>query len=75
MRIIYMGTPDFAVNALVSLVDAGHEVVACYTQPDKPKGRSKVLQPTPVKVKAFEYGNEMRRGGKVEQVTTSADER
>ena len=56
MRIIYMGTPDFAVNALVSLVDAGHEVVACYTQPDKPKGRSKVLQPTPVKVKAFEYG-------------------
>ena len=56
MRIIYMGTPDFAVNALVSLVDAGHEVVACYTQPDKPKGRSKALQPTPVKVKAFEYG-------------------
>ena len=51
-----MGTPDFAVNALVSLVDAGHEVVACYTQPDKPKGRSKALQPTPVKVKAFEYG-------------------
>lgn len=56
MRIIYMGTPDFAVNALVSLVDAGHEVVACYTQPDKPKGRSKALQPTPVKVKALEYG-------------------
>ena len=56
MRIIYMGTPDFAVNALVRLVDAGHEVVACYTQPDKPKGRSKALQPTPVKVKALEYG-------------------
>ncbi len=55
MKIIYMGTPDFAVKALESLVKAGHEIVACYTQPDKPKGRSKALQPTPVKVKALEY--------------------
>ncbi len=55
MRIIYMGTPDFAVNALEKIVEAGHEVVACYTQPDKPKGRGKALQPTPVKVRAMEH--------------------
>ena len=34
MRVIYMGTPDFAVHALVSIVEAGHDVVACFTQPD-----------------------------------------
>ena len=55
MRIIYMGTPDFAVNALEKIVEAGHEVVACYTQPDKPKGRGKALQPTPVKVRAMAH--------------------
>lgn len=56
MRVIYMGTPDFAVHALKSIVEAGHEVVACFTQPDKAKGRSKALQPTPVKLQAMEYG-------------------
>ena len=55
MRVIYMGTPDFAVHALVSIVEAGHDVVACFTQPDKAKGRSKKLQPAPVKVQAMEY--------------------
>ena len=44
MRVIYMGSPDFAVHALVSIVEAGHDVVACFTQPDKAKGRSKKLQ-------------------------------
>lgn len=39
MRVIYMGTPDFAVHALVSIVEAGHDVVACFTQPDKAKGK------------------------------------
>jgi methionyl-tRNA formyltransferase len=55
MRIIYMGTPEFAVYALESLVKAGQEVVACFTQPDKAKGRSKALVATPVKAKAIEY--------------------
>lgn len=55
MKIIYMGTPDFAVYALQSIIDAGHEVVAVFTQPDKAKGRSKALVPTPVKQKAMEY--------------------
>lgn len=53
MRIIYMGTPDFAVEALKSIIAAGHEVVAVFTQPDKAKGRSKALVPTPVKAEAL----------------------
>lgn len=49
MRIIFMGTPDFAVPALVALVEAGHEVVAAYTQPPRPGGRrGKELTPSPV---------------------------
>lgn len=49
MRVIYMGTPEFAVAALESIIKAGHEVLAVVTQPDKPKGRGKTLQFTPVK--------------------------
>ena len=49
MRIIFMGTPDFAVPALVALVEAGHEIVAAYTQPPRPGGRrGKELTPSPV---------------------------
>lgn len=55
MRIIFMGTPDFSVPALCALIEAGHEVVAVVTQPDKPKGRGKEVQMTPVKEKALEY--------------------
>lgn len=55
MKVVYMGTPDFAVYALESIVKAGHEVQAVITQPDKAKGRSKALVPTPVKAKAMEY--------------------
>lgn len=55
MRIIFMGTPDFAVNVLESIVAAGHEVVGVYTQPDKPKGRGKSMQFTPVKETAVKY--------------------
>ncbi len=51
-----MGTPDFAVPALESLVRAGHEIQLVITQPDRPKGRGKKLSPPPVKVKAEEYG-------------------
>lgn len=56
MRIIFMGTPDFAVRVFDAIVSAGHEVVAVYTQPDKPKGRGKSMQFPPVKKKAMEYG-------------------
>lgn len=55
MRIVFMGTPDFAVPVLESLVEGGHEVIAVVTQPDKQKGRGKAIQFPPVKVKALEY--------------------
>ena len=56
MRIVFMGTPEFAVPSLQALLDAGHEVAAAFTQPDKPKGRKQILTPSPVKVLAQERG-------------------
>jgi methionyl-tRNA formyltransferase len=50
-----MGTPDFSVPALKALVEAGHDVIAVITQPDKPKGRGKEVQMPPVKEQALEY--------------------
>ena len=44
MRVIFMGTPDFAVGTLESLVQAGHDVCLAVTQPDKPRGRGKEMQ-------------------------------
>lgn len=52
MRIAFMGTPDFAVPALDALVAAGHNVVAVYSQPPRPAGRGKALQPSPVQRRA-----------------------
>lgn len=51
-----MGTPEFAVPCLQALVDGGHEVIAVFTQPDKPKGRGNRLTPPPVKVLAEKLG-------------------
>lgn len=55
MKIVFMGTPDFAVGALEALIQAGHQVTAVVTQPDKPKGRGKEMQITPVKACALKY--------------------
>ena len=55
MRVVFMGTPDFSVSTLESIIKHGHEVVGVVTQPDKPKGRGKSMQFTPVKEKALEY--------------------
>lgn len=55
MKVIFMGTPDFSVGTLEALVEAGHEVVLAVTQPDKPKGRGKELQFTPVKECALKH--------------------
>jgi len=49
MRIVFMGTPQFAVPSLTRLIEAGYNIVAVVTQPDRPQGRKKVLTPTPVK--------------------------
>lgn len=56
MRVVFMGTPDFAVPCLRALVEGGCEVAAVFTQPDKPKGRGYKMIPTPVKAAAEEYG-------------------
>ena len=55
MRIVFMGTPDFAAGALEALIKAGHEIAAVVTQPDKAKGRSKEPIPSPVKVCALKH--------------------
>ncbi len=55
LRIIYAGTPDFSVAALQALITSAHEVVAVYTQPDRPAGRGRGLKASPVKEKALEY--------------------
>ena len=60
MRIIFMGTPDFAVPTLNALHKAGHTVVAAYTQPPRPAGRGKKLQPSPVQKEAEILGIEVR---------------
>ena len=56
MKIVFMGTPDFAVGALEALIKAGHEITAVVTQPDKAKGRSGKLMPPPVKECALQHG-------------------
>lgn len=56
MKVVFMGTPDFAVGALEAIIQAGHEVTAVVTQPDKPKGRSGQMQFPPVKECAVKYG-------------------
>lgn len=56
MKIVYMGTPDFAVAPLEAIIQAGHQVTAVVTQPDKQKGRGKEVQMTPVKECALKHG-------------------
>ncbi|MDR1563949.1 MAG: methionyl-tRNA formyltransferase [Oscillospiraceae bacterium] len=68
MRLIFMGTSEFAVPILRSLIEQGHELAAVYTQPDKPKGRGYALTPPPVKELA------LAKGIPVFQPTTLKDE-
>ncbi len=55
MKVVFMGTPEFSVPTLQTLIESEHEVIAVVTQPDKPKGRGKAVLYTPVKEKALEY--------------------
>lgn len=55
MKVVFMGTPDFAVGALEAIIEAGHQVTAVVTQPDKPKGRGKEVQMSPVKACALSH--------------------
>ena len=81
MRIVFMGTPDFAVPSLEALVAAGHQVCGVFSQPDKPVGRHQNrLQPTPVKVCAQAHGipvyqpSKLRDGTALEQLRQLAPE-
>ncbi|MBP5530209.1 MAG: methionyl-tRNA formyltransferase [Lachnospiraceae bacterium] len=68
MKIVFMGTPDFAVLALRKLHEAGHEIVLVVTQPDKPKGRSKLYLPSPVKEEAMRLGIEVFQPDRIKKV-------
>ena len=70
MKIVFMGTPDFAVESLKALVEAGHDVVGVFTQPDRPKGRGNKVEETPVKkyaqangIKVFQFEKIRRQEG------------
>ena len=65
MKVVFMGTPDFAVGTLEAIIEAGHEVVLVVTQPDKPKGRSGALQFPPVKECAVAHGIEVFQPTKI----------
>ena len=67
MKIVFMGTPDFSVNALENIAKAGHDVVGVITQPDKPKGRGGKMQYTPVKEKALELGLDVYQPQRVKE--------
>ena len=55
-RVVFLGTPEFAVNSLEKLINSKFKPVLVITQPDKPKGRKQKLQPTPVKISSLEHG-------------------
>lgn len=67
MRVIFMGTPDFAVETLEEIIKAEHEVVLVVSQPDKAVGRSKALKYTPVKACAIEHGIEVYQPERVRE--------
>lgn len=60
LRLVFMGTPDFAVPALAALIEAGHDIARVYTQPARPAGRGHNTRPSPVQAFADERGIEVR---------------
>jgi methionyl-tRNA formyltransferase len=73
LRIIFMGTPDFAVSALRALDESMHEVVYVYTQPPRPKGRGHKLQPSPVQLYAQDQGIKVRTPSSLKNKEAQAD--
>ncbi len=68
MKVIFMGTPDFAVSTLQSIIDSSHQVVAVVTQPDKEKGRGKEVQFTPVKICALAHNIPVLQPNRIKDV-------
>lgn len=73
MRLVYLGTPEFAVPTLEALVAAGHQVTAVYTQPDRPKGRGQALAMPPVKECALRLGLPVKQPEKVREAGVYED--
>ena len=73
MRLIFMGTPDFAVPALDALVAAGHEVACAYTQPPRPAGRGKRDRPSPVQARAEALGLPVRHPASLKDAEAQAE--
>jgi methionyl-tRNA formyltransferase len=71
-RIVFMGTPAFAAVALKALVDAGHEVIAVYSQPPRPKGRGMETQKSPVHMLAEEQGIPVRTPASLRSAAAAA---
>ena len=67
MKVIFMGTPDFAVETLEAVIKARHEVTLVVTQPDKPKGRGNAMQASPVKECALAHGIEVYQPKKIRE--------
>ncbi len=61
LRLVFAGTPDFAVPGLETVLESGHELLAVYTQPDRPAGRGRQLTPSPVKQRALAAGIQVRQ--------------
>lgn len=73
LRIIFAGTPAFALPPLQALIDAGHQVIAVYTQPDRPAGRGRHLMPSPVKSLALAHGLSVRQPDSLKDPETQAE--
>ncbi|MCC7174373.1 MAG: methionyl-tRNA formyltransferase [Bryobacterales bacterium] len=73
MRLVFLGTPEFAVPTLERILEAGHDVAAVYTQPDRPKGRGREPAPPPVKVAALSRALEVRQPERIRRPEVVAD--
>jgi methionyl-tRNA formyltransferase len=73
MRLVFLGTPSFAVPALERTLEAGHEVLAVYTQPDKPQGRGQELAASPVKLAALRHGLDVRQPERIRRPEVVAE--
>lgn len=73
LRIVFAGTPEFAACALRALLESEHEVLAVYTQPDRPAGRGRKTQPSPVKRLAMEHALEVRQPATLREAAVQRD--
>ncbi|EHA13755.1 methionyl-tRNA formyltransferase [Halomonas sp. HAL1] len=73
LRVVFAGTPEFAASSLATLLESQHEVVAVYTQPDRPAGRGRKLTPSPVKELALEHGLPVYQRQSLKEPDTQAE--